>query len=305
MARPVTESPKRKPEGWVSFGRVWWVNIAVVFTGQFRKAGANGAEDEIIGQFLRVPAGAAHQQAVFPSRLAVPRNDKAGPVIQPRPLGPLTGGKGRPVLIGKFLDHLRGVGGHDAPLADEPDMVIAANRQHIGLVPLLEHPPQAVIRAIGRIGQHPGTAHTGIKVPGNHPAGNRRLGGKLHIIGNAGLRTPAGITGPGLRKIELTVNQRLAISARITEKHAHLAVLDPAGRPRILADNANRMAPLLQETGIIDNKHTVFAAKRLHDISAYLVPQPVRIPAAAAKQCLHPPGTRQARIFGHHPAGLA
>ncbi len=83
-------------------------------------------------------------------------------------LGPLTGGKGRPVLISKFLDQLRGVGGHDAALADEPELVIAANRQHPGMVPLLEHPPQAVIRAIGRIGQHPG--HRGHQH--QHPATN-------------------------------------------------------------------------------------------------------------------------------------
>ncbi len=118
--------------------------------GQFRKAGANSAEDEITCQFLQIPAAAAPQQAVFPTLPAVPQDDKAGPVMEPRSLGPLTGGKGRPVLIIKFFDQLRGVGGHDAPLADEPQMVIAAERHH------------------------PGTVDTGIKAPPVSRSSRRR-----------------------------------------------------------------------------------------------------------------------------------
>ena len=52
---------------------------------------------------------------------------------------------------------------------------IDMNRWHPGLAPLLEHPPQAVVRAVGRIGQNPDSADTGINtkpklaVPGRNP----------------------------------------------------------------------------------------------------------------------------------------
>ena len=51
---------------------------------------------------------------------------------------------------------------------------------------------------------------------------------------DAGLQPAGRIIGPALRKIQVTVNQRLAIPARIAEKHTHLAVLDPPRRPRML-----------------------------------------------------------------------
>ncbi len=81
-------------------------------------------------------------------------------------------------------------------------------------------------------------------------------------------RPPASISGPAIRKLWLTVNQPMAISTGMARNNTNLAVPDPASRPRILADNTDRVDFLLRGPGVIDNKDTAITAKGLHDTIA-------------------------------------
>jgi len=51
------------------------------------------------------------------------------------------------------------------------------------------------------------------------------------------------------------VDQRLTERARIAEKDANLAVLDPPGRAGILPRDPDRVSAFLQEASLIDHQH--------------------------------------------------
>ena len=62
---------------------------------------------------------------------------------------------------------------------------------------------------------------------------------------------------------------------------------------------------LLEKAGLVDHKNRVVGGKRLEDIVAHDVAQPIRIPPPAAKDRLLPPRSRIASRLRAYPPGLA
>src|ERR1019366_7366724 len=97
----------------------------------------------------------------------------------------------------------------------------------------------------------------------------------------------------------------MALARGIAEKHADLTILDPSGRPAVLARDADRMGALLHEARLVQHQNAAGIAEPLHDIVAADVACPLGIPEAAPEHRLHPPWGFIARIFGQLPAVLA
>ena len=116
---------------------------------------------------------------------------------------------------------------------------------------------------------------------------------------------PLPILGPGLGQIEPTVDERLAETAGIADKDAHLAILYPSRRAGILTPHADRVDALLQEAGLVDHQDAVLGAQRLHRVIADNIPQAIGRPGTAPQKRLHPIGALKTRLLRHQPAGLA
>lgn len=73
-----------------------------------------------------------------------------------------------------------------------------------------------------------------------------RLGRKLDRLRYRRLGTPRPILCPTLRQIKPTIDQRLAVAARVSQEHADLAVLDPPRRSGVLTRDTGGMIALSQ-----------------------------------------------------------
>lgn len=62
------------------------------------------------------------------------------------------------------------------------------------------------------------------------------------------------------------VDQRAAAGTGVGEKDAHLAILGPARRSRVLALNSGRADTLPQKTGIVHDQHRTRVTKMLEDV---------------------------------------
>jgi hypothetical protein len=91
----------------------------------------------------------------------------------------------------------------------------------------------------------------------------------------------------------------------VAEKDADLAVLDAAGRARVLPLHAGRLRALLDEAGLVDHQHGVLIAEMLDRVGPQVVAHGLGIPAHAEEEVLHPVGRAVARGLGQLPAVLA
>ncbi len=107
------------------------------------------------------------------------------------------------------------------------------------MVAALQHDPQALVRAIQRVGQHKDVGHPGLKRGDDHLPRNRGLGGKRHLLGHAGLASLCPIRRSGLRQEQPPVDQRLPAAAGTGQENADLTVLNSSIRTRVLPHHAD------------------------------------------------------------------
>jgi len=115
------------------------------------------------------------------------------------------------------------------------------------------------------------------------------------------LRVPS----PVFRQIKPAVDQRLAETAGVGDEHAHLAILDPPRRARILSRHPDRVFAFLEKAGLVNDEHAIGIAQRLKRIVPNHITQVVRRPGTASQKRLHPIGPSKSSLLGHQPARLA
>ena len=113
------------------------------------------------------------------------------------------------------------------------------------------------------------------------------------------------IFGPDLGQIQAPINKRMPKAAGISGEDTDLTVLNPPGRPRILARHAGGCGSLLQEPGFIHHQHPVRIAKRLDCIASHQAAEIIGRPGGSTQKRLDAVRTLKAGLFRQHPAGLA
>src|SRR5215216_6719903 len=73
----------------------------------------------------------------------------------------------------------------------------------------------------------------------------------------------------------------------IAEEHADLAVLLLARSTRVLWLNPNRLGPLLQEAGLVDDEHRPLVCEVLDHVLAQVVAYQICVPLRLVEQSLH------------------
>ena len=101
------------------------------------------------------------------------------------------------------------------------------------------------------------------------------------------------------------INKSVTMARHVNREHPDLAVGDHTRRAGVLTTHSARRLALLQEPGLVDDQHRIVGTERLDHVVAHDVAKRVRIPPAAVKNSLLPPGARIARRLSTHPASLA
>ncbi len=268
--------------------------------GQVGGAGAAGPVAGVIGDLFRVAQRAAGQQPVpaaarpagpdrDPRPVVLARAVRPGPGRDPLP-GP--GREGRDQVVGPPL-----TGGHGQRVA-------APDRHHIGHVLAFQPSLQVLGLPVGLIGSDPRKRHPGRDRPGDHRLSLPRLGGELRLRRDARRPAPLRVIGPGLRQVQLPVDQRVPVRRSVRQEHPDLAVLRPPRSPGVLPLHAGRPGALLQEPGVISDQHPGRPAQLLHHVSPDIVADPVHIPVRPAQQPLHPIRADLACPSGQRPPVL-
>lgn len=135
-------------------------------------------------------------------------------------------------------------------------------------------------------------------------AGQFGFGVEADRIGHAGRRPPLGVLGPGLGQVEADIDRRVSGRGRQGEVDGDLAVLDPPGRPRVLALHPDRRTALLDITGLIDRQNPQIRTgiEVLGHVGADLGSDLVLIPRGTRKQVLEPVRIRFPGDLGESPA---
>src|SRR5215212_8544976 len=109
-----------------------------------------------------------------------------------------------------------------------PELLVAADGQHEGLLAPLQIQAQPAVRAGDLVAQHPGAGQAGLERAANHPPGQRRLGGESYLVGDGRLSPLIAGIAPRLGQVKLAVDQRVSLAACVGQEDADLSVLDPA-----------------------------------------------------------------------------
>src|SRR5262249_46204499 len=125
------------------------------------------------------------------------------------------------------------------------------------------------------------------------------------LLGAPGLFTPVRIFGPLPGQVEFSVQESPAAPTREGQEHADLAILDPPGGAAVLPLDAGRLAPLLEEAGLVHNEHAVGVGQVFQRVGPEIVPDSLRIPVGPPQQVLDPVRTVVAEVLGQLPAVLA
>ncbi len=94
------------------------------------------------------------------------------------------------------------------------------------------------------------------------------------------------IPGPLLRKIQAHVDQRMLLTGDVTQKHAHLAVIDFAQATAPLPRHADRVLPLLGERRRIEDDHAIGLANSRADLFRERRQQRLVVPRREANELL-------------------
>ena len=268
--------------------------------GQISGAGPAGPVAGVIGDLLRVAQRPAGQQPLPAAALLAGPDRDPRPVVLARAMRP---GTSRDLLPGPGRD------GRDqlispAPALGHGNRVAAPDGHHVPDVLAFQPGLQPLGLPVGLIRGEPGERHPRSDRPGDHRLRLPRLGHEFHLLRDARRPAPLRVTGPGLRHVQLPVDQRVPEPGGIGKEHPDLAVLRPPRGTGILSLDSRRPGALFQEPGVIGDQHPAGVAQMLHHIRADVIADPVHLPVRAAQQPLHPIGTPLAGPFRQRPAVL-
>ena len=108
-----------------------------------------------------------------------------------------------------------------------------------------------------------------------------------------------------MRQIQFPVQQGSSPGASVGQKYPDLTVFDPPRRAAVLPLHSHRLAPLLEEAGLVHHQHPVGGAQLLDHVVPEVIANQVRIPAIGGQQALHPVGSCVARLLRQLPPVLA
>jgi hypothetical protein len=131
------------------------------------------------------------------------------------------------------------------------------------------------------------------------------LGLKGNLRRHTCLLAPGHVGSPLLREIEFAVKEGAASRAGIGKEDADLAVLAFASGAGILALDADRLGPLLEEAGFINDQDGVFVTEMLDDIGLEVIADLFGVPVSSSEEALDAVGSSVADVFGDLPAILA
>jgi site-specific DNA recombinase len=186
------------------------------------------------GQFPGAPVPADQQAPV--SRPWVVDGDPC-PVVPAVSFGAGPRGQPLPGLPGQAGGQL--IGAEGAP-GTGGDPVIAGDREHVRDAPGLQPGAQGPVVPVDLVPGYPGERHRRARGPLDHPLSELRLGRERHRRGDPGRRAAVPVIGPGLRQVQLAVNEGMPARAGISEVDGDLGVLDPPGGAGVLALHARR-----------------------------------------------------------------
>ena len=242
-------------------------------------------------------AVAADQQVAVPG--AAVADGDPGPVVVALSLGALAG---REPLPGPFRQpggqligpqRAAGAGGHP---------VVAGDCEDVGDVLFFQPAAQRPVVPVDLIAGHPAERYPGRCGSPDHLPRQLRLGGEPRVRGDPGGGAAFRVVGPGLRQVQLPVDQRVPGRGRIPQVDRDLRVLDPARGAGVLPLYARRGGPLLQVTGLINDQHRPRVAEVPGDVAAHVVTDPFGIPLGPGQQVLHPVRRGIAGVLGERPA---
>jgi len=198
------------------------------------------------GQFPGARVAADQQPAASRALFA---EGSPGPVVVTLAFGPGPGGQPLPGPPGETGGEL--ISAQDAP-GSGGHPVIAGHGQHVADLGGFQPGPQLPVVPVGLVGGEPAERHPGGDGPLDHPPGQLRLGGELHVIGDPRGAAAAWVTGPGPGQIQLAVDQRMTGRRGVAQIDRYLGILDPPSRAGVLPLDPGRGGAFLEVTGLID-----------------------------------------------------
>jgi predicted nucleic acid-binding protein len=91
---------------------------------------------------------------------------------------------------------------------------------------------------------------------------------------------------------------------RVGQEHPEVAVLDPPGPAAVLPLHPDRLRPLLEEAGLVDDQHAVRIAELIDHVRSEIIAYGVRIPPRGVQQTLDSLRTGLAEVLGQLPPVL-
>ena len=251
---------------------------------------------QIEGEFGRIGDGATDQKTLLPAIGGRFFCRHQGPVVEAGTFGTIACAEAIPILLRQPVDPVR-----DLRL---PEALIAPDRKHVAAPVRLDQTTQPMVAAIDAIATHPGAGDLGRKSTLKHGVAKLGLGQKANRRRHTSLGAARPILGPTLRQIERPVDQGMAMTTGIAEKHPDLAVFNPAGRAGILALHADRLGPLLEKARFIKHQNSLVITQMLDRIAPQIIANQIGVPARPRQKLLHPVRRPIARRFGKLPAVL-
>jgi len=265
---------------------------------QVRSAGCVADVVAVVGDLARVADRAPGQQPVPAPGRPGEADRCPGPVVVTRPVRSGADRQASPRLGRQGGDQLIHTPG--GPIGSD-HVIVAASREHIAAVVLLQPDPQVLHLPIRLVRGHPRERHVSLDRPLQHRLRQHGLGREGHLIRDPRSPAPGPVGGPPLGQVELPVDQRMPGSARIGHEDTDLAVLDPPGGAGVLPLHAGRAGALLHEPGVIHDQHTIRLAQPVDHVVPHIVTDTVDVPVRPTQQSLHPIRTDLASMLSQRP----
>jgi hypothetical protein len=148
---------------------------------------------------------------------------------------------------------------------------------------------------------HPLGPEPGVQRAPEHACRQFRFAGKGDLFWHMGGSPSLWILGPTLGQIQFAIHKGLVALAGIGQKDADLTVFNASCRPTVLALHPDRLLPLFEKAGFINDQHPIGIGKQLSHIGLELIAHLVALPDRSIEQILHRIRRRESCFFCQLP----